>query len=891
MLDSALDKILTLPSGARFYRCALQVNPFAYLNEHSKRTKYTDEISYNKAMVEACRENGIEVIAITDHYRVQTSKSLAQACKDAGIHVFPAFEAVTKDGVHILCLFNIDKDFAYLERILGACGIHEDKGGSPIGSLDVRELLEKTKDWDAVFIAAHIDLAGGGLLAKLSGQPRVKAWLSEHLMAVSILGPIDETPSAIRSILKNEDIAHRRERSIAVLNAQDVNSPEDLSKPGATCMIKMAEVSKEGLRQAFLDSESRIRLNSDPIPEEHAEFVILKWEGGFLDGVGIHFNENLNVLIGGRGTGKSTIVESIRYVLNIEPIGEEAKKAHEGIIRQVLGSGTKISLLVRTYRPAKREYLVERTIPNPPIVRDETGKVLNLAPLDVIAQCEVFGQHEISELAKSPEKRTRLLERFIEKDPKLTVKKVEIKRQLEKSRGRISEFKKELKQIDERLASLPALEETLKTFQEAGLESRLNEQSLYVREERILKTIPERINHYRDLVNNLGEALPIDRAFLSDKALAGLPNKALLAEADTLLARLSEDLAKTVNAGQRALLEAAQVLQTIENRWKEGKKVADGTYQQILRDLQKSKIDGEEFIRLRRQIEDLRPLKERQALMEKELSEHERQRLNLLAEWEDSKTAVFRLLQRAAKKVNGALSMRVSVQLTFAGNREPLMQLLKEQIGGRLSEALEVLKKRTDLSLKELADACRAGKDALSSKFGIPTSQADRVCQAAGDVPMLIEELDLTSTMAIKLNVAAEGQPPIWQALEDLSTGQKATAVLLLLLLESDAPLVVDQPEDDLDNRFISDGVVPKMRQEKRRRQFVFATHNANIPVLGDAELIIGLHAFGEGGEGKAKIPIEHMGSIDNRPVRELVEEILEGGKVSFETRRMKYGF
>lgn len=653
MLVSALDKILTLPSGARFYRCALQVNPFAYLNEHSKPTKYTDEISYNKAMVEACRENGIEVVAITDHYRVQTSKSLAQACKDAGIHVFPAFEAVTKDGVHILCLFNIDKDFAYLERILGACGIHEDKGGSPIGSLDVRELLEKSKDWDAVFIAAHIDLAGGGLLAKLSGQPRVKAWLSEHLMAVSILGPVDETSSAIRSILKNEDIAHRRERSIAILNAQDVNSPEDLSKPGATCMIKMAEVSKEGLRQAFLDSESRIRLNSDPVPEEHAEFVIMKWEGGFLDGVGIHFNENLNVLIGGRGTGKSTIVESIRYVLNIEPIGEEAKKAHEGIIRQVLGSGTKISLLVRTYRPAKREYLVERTIPNPPIVRDETGKVLNLAPLDVIAQCEVFGQHEISELAKSPEKRTRLLERFIEKDPKLTVKKVEIKRQLEKSRGRISEFKKELMQIDERLASLPALEETLKTFQEAGLESRLNEQSLYVREERILKTIPERINHYRDLVNNLGEALPIDRAFLSDKALSGLPNKALLAEADTLLARLSEDLAKTVSAGQRALLEAAQVLQTIENRWKEEKKVADGTYQQILRDLQKSKIDGEEFIRLRRQIEDLRPLKERQALMEKELSEHERQRLNLLAEWEDSKQRCLDCCSEQLRKLMG----------------------------------------------------------------------------------------------------------------------------------------------------------------------------------------------------------------------------------------------
>jgi len=115
---------------------------------------------------------------------------------------------------------------------------------------------------------------------------------------------------------------------------------------------------------------------------------------------------------------------------------------------------------------------------------------------------------------------------------------------------------------------------------------------------------------------------------------------------------------------------------------------------------------------------------------------------------------------------------------------------------------------------------------------------------------------------------------------------------LLLLLLESDAPLVVDQPEDDLDNRFITEGVVPIMRQEKRLRQFVFSTHNANIPVLGDAELILGLTAAGEGNrEGQAKIATEHMGSIDSNPVRELVEEILEGGKDAFEMRRSKYGF
>ena len=134
-------------------------------------------------------------------------------------------------------------------------------------------------------------------------------------------------------------------------------------------------------------------------------------------------------------------------------------------------------------------------------------------------------------------------------------------------------------------------------------------------------------------------------------------------------------------------------------------------------------------------------------------------------------------------------------------------------------------------------------------------------------------------------------KPETWQTLEALSTGQKATAVLLLLLLESDAPLVVDQPEDDLDNRFITEGVVPKMRDEKRQRQFLFSTHNANIPVLGDAELIVGLTTGSQNDVVQGRISDQHMGSIDIQPVREMVEEILEGGKAAFEMRRQKYGF
>ncbi len=175
--------------------------------------------------------------------------------------------------------------------------------------------------------------------------------------------------------------------------------------------------------------------------------------------------------------------------------------------------------------------------------------------------------------------------------------------------------------------------------------------------------------------------------------------------------------------------------------------------------------------------------------------------------------------------------------------------------------------------------------------YQLPSGAAERIAQADPELFMRIEELELPATTEIKLNTAPDAAPANWQTLQALSAGQKATAVLLLLLLESDAPLVVDQPEDDLDNRFITEGVVPILRHDKRRRQFVFSTHNANIPVLGDAELILGPAATGEAREGQARIAPQHMASIDSRPVRELVEEILEGGKAAFEMRRSTYGF
>ena len=101
-----------------------------------------------------------------------------------------------------------------------------------------------------------------------------------------------------------------------------------------------------------------------------------------------------------------------------------------------------------------------------------------------------------------------------------------------------------------------------------------------------------------------------------------------------------------------------------------------------------------------------------------------------------------------------------------------------------------------------------------------------------------LEEIIIPDTTSIELNVKYSEDEDIFRPINGLSTGQQCTAVLHLLLLDNHDPLILDQPEDNLDNSFISELIISELRKAKLNRQFLFATHNANIPVFGDAEWI-----------------------------------------------------
>ncbi|MBY5475281.1 AAA family ATPase [Rhizobium leguminosarum] len=874
--------------GAQFIRCALQVNPFEYGTRHSSASRtYHTESDYNDAMVQACLVAGIGVVGLTDHFRVSSSASLLAALEAAGVVVFPGFEANSSEGIHLLCLFEPGTSLSTIERHIGACNIVDHEAQSPIARKTFEQILEIVTESNGVCIAAHV-CSASGLLTTLSGSARAQTWKSENLLAAAIAGPRDQAPQNHKGILRNTDPTTKRDRPICIVNANDVTSPEGFAEPSASTLVKMTSISIEGLRQGFLDWESRVRLNTEPADDEHAEIVAMGWAGGLLDGQALRLNSGLNVLVGGRGAGKSTLIESIRFVLGIEPKGGEAKRSHQAIMSQVVKANSSVSLLMRLPKPSPQYYLVSRIMGQSPVVLDQNGaRLASVSPADLIGDVEIFGQHEISELTRHPDKLAEILRRFTTGEADASEERRNFRDRLALSAREITAVRTDLNLIEDQLAALPSLRAHLARFATAGLEDRLAEKTSIDAEARVFQTAAEAVADLRVQADDLRTA---SAGKFTPDADVEIPNRLLLKKLDEVAARIDAAREQARSYLAAAALEAERDIATVTAEWQPLKDEAERRYNGMVRDLEAEGHDPRRFLSIKNQVEGLKPKEAAKQARLDELAELVKQRDDLLVEWETFKAKDYRALEKAARRVSQRLQDRVRVRVQPNSDLAPLEKILREKVAGNLTQPLERLRVPETLNLTALAGNVRAGSQKLQFEYGFSASAADRISQGGDTLALAIEATELPAEAVVELNVAPDGIAN-WKQLDELSTGQKATAVLLLLLLESEAPLIVDQPEDDLDNRFIADSIVPAMRTEKRRRQFIFSSHNANIPVLGDAEQIVGLKPVIDGGTERTVIAEDQCGSIDVPAIKELVKDLLEGGQRAFTTRRAKYGF
>jgi hypothetical protein len=293
-----------------------------------------------------------------------------------------------------------------------------------------------------------------------------------------------------------------------------------------------------------------------------------------------------------------------------------------------------------------------------------------------------------------------------------------------------------------------------------------------------------------------------------------------------------------------------------------------------------------EYKKVSGELAKLQPLGAQKTAHEAKLLTLKGDRANLLQELAKARNSRWTDLGKAVKSLNKRLEGQLRIDFESERVRAPLKDfLLQCKLDGVAEKRLAWIDDADTVSVAELVNLIRKGSDALLGTFkkaGMQKQVADALAGLPAAKVRELEELELPERMELLLNVSRESEN--YREVGKLSTGQQCTAILHLLLLDNPDPLIIDQPEDNLDNAFNAEHIVNELRTSKTKRQYIFATHNANIPVFGDAEWIGVLQEE----DGRSKLLAS--GSIDAKQVKDLAANILEGGREAFTGRREKYG-
>ncbi len=875
---------------ARFFKCALQVNPADYIKYRGRQQTLTED-EYNQQLLAACLEAKVEVIGLADHGSVDGVDKLRELFIENGVVVFPGFEIASSEKIHFVCLFDESASVDLIKMHLGALGVDIHQPEAPVQKSAI-DIIKYVNDKNGFIFAAHCTNDDGVLKRRMN-----HVWQHKDLLAAQIPGSIEDLKGVqddfYRKVFLNKNADYRRERVMAAINAADVTKPEDIKKDGASCLIKMTKPCFTSFRQAFLDAGSRVRLNSDK-PENYASAIEqICFVGGYLDGVDIELSEHLNTVIGGRGTGKSTLLECIRFAFDLVPFGKAAKAQYDAILKTNLGSEKgMVEVKVRSAAMHGRRFSVSRKYGNQPVVVDEAGEVSPYQPQDLLPNIELYGQNEIYEMTRDEQSRNQLIERFLEGEHEhFDTDIAQLLVRLKENRASIERALSQKDDIEAEVERLPKLQDQAKQFQVLGIDEKLKVIPKLEKEKQLNGRVNEEVERVKEAVETLKDSLP-DTVFLSEASLDGLPHADLLKQQREIVEGFKTTLMQIVKQLDQLVLTSSEKLLPIQHllagKHREEEQQLENAFKNIPASQGKTgRQIGAEYQTLLQQIEQIRPkqttLQNRQA----QIDELYKQRKKLLLEMDQQTSARASAMQESIKRLNRKLDQKVRLSLKSEGNRQVLVDFLSachlEGVGvKRLAWVLE-----NDFSPANLAATIRSGESTLNAKFAITSIISKALCRLSERKLLELEELVISDTMAIELNVAHAEQDAKFRPIEDLSTGQQCTAVLHLLLLDNPDPLILDQPEDNLDNAFIAERIVAQLRKAKLSRQFLFATHNANIPVFGDAEWIGVLSVE----DNKGRILPKEQGAIDMPTVQALAADILEGGKSAFNQRREKYGF
>ena len=826
-----------------------------------------EQNSFVNDYISALKAANINVGVITNHNKFDKEeyKAIRKAAKKQDILILPGVELTIKEGangIHTLIVFNPDEWLEdgnnHIQTFLTAAfaTIPNPENRNTKSVYDLKSAFEQLEAYGREYfiIFAHVDQNSGlfyeckgGLLESLAGLAPFRA---------RVLG-----------LQKSRTYDHltQFERCCgylpALVEGSDPKSIADIGKGEKCTYLKIGEYTYSSIKFALQDHKDRV---DETVPDiKHGYIESISFQGGKFDGQTILFSRELNTLIGIRGSGKSSILEAVRYVLGLS--AQMDKEYKESLVKNVFGSGGKATLNVID-KHGKR-YFVSRILGERINIIDENGHDLNINPISLFDGVQYFGQKDLSGSANHE---NGLLEKLISgrigksSDLENTVN------ELTKTVECLLDVSRIPQQMTEVSTQQTELEHKLSIFQEKGVADKLKKQSGYATDSTKLQTVKAKID-----------------VILSDISNAFSKNPVVSNVLDGYTSDYNNDIFEDVSL---ALSQIDVQLTQIGSCIDEVDKQRNGIDSILLRLKERTESLADEFAEIKREIKDDTLDVDSFVRMTTDL-ETTKETLKQLSEAASSKSKIERLFMKASRERNNALlatynaykaeterinrnQNELRIEITFKGDREGFKSQMKSDFKG------------TGISDAKYQTICDAFPDytAIIEDWIIDDGKKLKNILTAGEYAKLEEKLHaqyeelLCRQVENKVDIYYHGK-----LLRQHSIGQRASALILFILTQDDNDVIfIDQPEDDLDNKVIYDEVITEIVQKKPYMQFIFATHNANIPVLGDSERVLVVE-FQE-----TRIDVA-PGNIDLDSTHKQIVDIMEGGKEAFDKRQLIY--
>ena len=830
--------------------------------------------------IEALKQAGIGIGVITNHNKFDAGefKALRKRAKKESILLLPGVELSVNDGsngVHMLVVFSDEwiaggKD--YINQFIGVAFSgkvpeeYEHENGRC--NLNIVESLKKLEEFHKPFfiVFAHVEQKSGlwmelkgGRIEELGKNPLFRKYTLGFQKVRSYNKPEPEKPC--RTKIKNW-----LGRYPAEVEGCDGKALNEIGR-GRCSYLKVGALTFDAVRYALADHKYRV--NHKPPEIQHSHIRAVRFEGGLLDGHYLAFSSALNCLIGIRGSGKSSILEAIRYALNL-PFGQKAQDTRykESLIPHLLGSGGKI--IVEAVDRHGRTYEIHRILNELPDIYVD-GQLQPGLSIDstIIQKPLYFGQKDLSATGEGFE--TDLVEKLVARQltdvrRRIGEGKQRVLRQIE-ALQELSNAEEKCKEYEDRLRDT---EFKLKIFREHGVEDKLKEKVAFNRDlkkcEQIESLLDEWLSALENLLGQYEDDLRNVVRYQSD----------VNAEFFQYYFETYQQVIAGVDAIKKVIKDTTTTNQALKMRYQslvEKQEALKESFAHIERELAESmqqagqsSVRPDEFVKLSKERDRYKQLIEAaQKQEEKEKRSHD-DLMKVLAALNDLWWEEFRIVQKALEQINQGQSA-LEIEAEFKGDKESMRNYLKQVFrGSKLRETF-------------FEQLCQQYAD-----FGAMYRELDKIVSEASSGEKFREYFIghlkdlLTWQVPNRFVVKYRGKP-----LQEHSLGQRASAMMLFILSQRDNDLIIiDQPEDDLDNQTIYEEVIKLIRKIKTSVQFIFATHNANFPVLGDTEQVIACTYHSDHIDTQT-------GSIDCPYIQQSVVNIMEGGEEAFNRRKEIY--